>query len=189
VEVAPGMSADDREAAGSEAGLWWILLVTGSLWIVFALLVFQFDATSVRAISLVIGIVCMAAAVTELFTIGAVHGGRRLARLLLAAAFAVIGVLAFIHPENSFSALATIFAFYLLLRGIFDLVGALAARGTELWWTGLISGPIQILLAFWAAGNFGHKSALLIVWVGASALIQGVVQILRAFELRPSSSR
>ncbi len=57
-------------------------------------------------------------------------------------------------------------------------------RGVELWWVGLIAGSVQILLAFWAAGNFGHKSTLLIVWVGATALMQGLVQILRAFELR-----
>ena len=30
----------------------------------------------------------------------------------------VIGILAFVHPGDSFSVLATIFAFYLLLRGL-----------------------------------------------------------------------
>ena len=42
----------------------------------------------------------------------------------------------------------------------------------------------SLLLAFWAAGNFGHKAFLLIVWVGASALIGGITQISYAFELR-----
>jgi uncharacterized membrane protein HdeD (DUF308 family) len=181
-------AARERAEAESEAGLWWILLITGSLWVVFALIVFQFDATSINAIALVIGLVCLAAAVAELPAAAQAHGGRRLATLVLAAAFAVIGVLALLHPEDSFSTLATIFAFYLLLRGIFDVVGALLARGLELWWVGLISGSVQILLAFWAAGNFGHKSALLIVWVGATALMQGIVQIVRGFELRPVAS-
>jgi len=36
-----------------------------------------------------------------------------------------------------------------------------------------------------AAGDFGHKAFLLVVWVGASALAHGVLQIARAFELRP----
>ena len=73
----------------------------------------------------------------------------------------------------------------LLLRGIFDLVVAIVAHGAPLWWVGLVTGSAQILLAFWAAGNFGHKAFLIVVWVGATALAQGVVQIVRAFQLKP----
>ena len=188
MDIAPTTAARERAEARSEAGLWWILLITGSLWLVFALIVFQFDARSVNAIALLVGLVCLGAAVAELPAAMQAHGGRRFAILLLAAAFAVIGVIALVHPQDSFSTLATIFAFYLLLRGIFDVVGAFLARGLELWWVGLISGTVQILLAFWAAGNFGHKSTLLIVWVGATALMQGVIQIVRAFELRSVAS-
>jgi len=65
---------------------------------------------------------------------------------------------------------------------------AILLRGVELWWVGLISGTIQILLAFWAAGDFGHKAFLLVVWVGASALAHGIVQIVTAFRLRPHHS-
>ena len=181
----PSMHEQD---VASESALWWIWLITGSLWIIFSLLIFQADATSVNAISAVIGIVCIAAALGELLGISAVHGWWRVAHLLLAAAFAVIGVLAFIHPHDTFSALASIFAFYLLLRGIFDIIGSLLTRGMDLWWIGLISGTIQILLAFWAAGDFGNKAALLSIWVGATALAHGVMQIIRAFLLRPSSA-
>jgi uncharacterized membrane protein HdeD (DUF308 family) len=187
MDIAPTATARELDEARAEAGLWWILLITGSLWLIFALIVFQFDATSINAISALVGIVCLGAAVAELATVGQVHGGRRLAVLLIAAAFAIIGVVAFVLPHDSFSVLATIFAFYLLLRGLFDLVGAFLLRGVELWWVGLISGSVQILLAFWAAGNFGHKATLLIVWVGATALMQGVVQIVRGFELRSVS--
>jgi uncharacterized membrane protein HdeD (DUF308 family) len=97
-------------------------------------------------------------------------------------------VVAFVHPGDTFEALASIFAFYLLLRGTFDIVVAILVRGVELWWVGLISGTVQILLAFWAAGDFGHKAFLLVVWVGASALAHGIVQIVTAFRLRPHSA-
>ena len=53
------------------------------------------------------------------------------------------------------------------------------------WWLSLTVGIMQILLAFWAAGNFGHKAFLLVVWVGATALAHGIVLIIRGFELRP----
>lgn len=174
------------EDGGDQGGdpLWWIPLVTGSLWVLFALLVFRFDYTSVSAVSILLGTVVLCAALFEAVAAAGAHGWWRVAHIGLAIAFAVIGTLAYIHPENTFEVLASIFACYLFLRGIFDIVIALSARPAELWWVGLVSGVVQILLAFWAAGDFGHKAFLLIVWVGASALAHGVVQIVTAFRLR-----
>ena len=48
-------------------------------------------------------------------------------------------------------------------------------------------GRAEILLAFWAAGNFGREAVLLVVWVGAAALARGVMEIalaLRLYSLR-----
>jgi uncharacterized membrane protein HdeD (DUF308 family) len=175
----PGEHADD----GGDP-LWWILLVTGSLWVLFALIVFRFDYTTVSAISILLGTVVLAAALFEAVAAAGTHGWWRVAHVGLAIAFAVIGTVAYIHPENTFEALASVFAFYLLLRGIFDVVVALLARPLELWWAGLVLGVVQILLAFWAAGDFGHKAFLLVVWVGASALAHGVLQLVTAFRIR-----
>lgn len=177
-----GTYPDERAEDGNP--LWWILLVTGSLWLLFALLVFSFDYRTVTAISILLGTVLMAAALLEAVAAAGARGWWRVAHIGLAVAFAVIGAVAYIHPENTFKALASIFAFYLLLRGIFDVVIALFARPAEFWWVGLVSGLVQILLAFWAAGDFGNKAFLLVVWVGASALAHGVAQIVTAFRLR-----
>jgi uncharacterized membrane protein HdeD (DUF308 family) len=177
-----GTSPDADNEGGDP--LWWIPLVTGSLWVLFALIVFRFDYTSVSAVSILLGTVVLCGALFEAIAAAGAHGWWRVAHIGLAIAFAVIGALAYIHPENTFNVLASIFAFYLFLRGIFDIVVALYARPAALWWVGLVSGTVQILLAFWAAGNFGHKAFLLIVWIGASALVNGVAQIVTAFRLR-----
>jgi uncharacterized membrane protein HdeD (DUF308 family) len=177
-----GTVPDDRAEGGDP--LWWILLVTGSLWLIFALLVFSFDYRTVTAISILLGTVLMAAALLEAVAAAGAHGWWRVAHIGLAIAFAVIGTVAYIHPQNTFEALASVFAFYLLLRGTFDIVVAMLARPAEFWWVGLISGVVQILLAFWAAGDFGNKAFLLVVWVGASALTHGVLQIMTAFRIR-----
>ena len=165
--------------------LWWVFLVTGSHWVIFALIVFQFDYTTVATLSILMGTVCMAAALFEVIAAFGTHGWWRIANIGLAIAFGAIGAAAYAHPENTFEALASIFAFFLLLRGTWDIVVALLVRPAELWWAGLVSGLVQVLLAFWAAGDFGHKAFLLAVWVGASALAHGIVQILIAFRLRP----
>jgi len=154
------------------------------LWLVFALLVFQFDERSVHAISILLGATCAGAALLELLGVATSHGWWRVGRLVLAVGFGIVSILCFVHPGNSFKALSTIFAFYLLLRGLFDVVVAIVGRDRPLWWLTLGVGFVQILLAFWAAGNFGNKAFLLIVWIGATALAHGVLQIVRAFELR-----
>ena len=185
--VSKVLATGARTASEEEAHeLWWVFLVVGVIWLVYALLVFQFDETSVTAISILLGMTCLGAALLELLEIPASHGLWRLGRVLLAIVFAIIGIVAFVHPGDSFAALGTIFAFYLLVRGIFELVAAFTSRGGAgaRLLTGVV-GLTQIGLAFWAAGDFGHKSFLLVVWVGATALAHGVLQIVRAFDLRP----
>lgn len=173
------------EAQGDPAKLWWVFIVTGSLWILFSLLLFRFSYASVTAISILMGVVCLAGAIEELVLIPTAHGWWRLGRVVLAVAFAVIAIVAFVHPGNTFSALAAIFAFYLLLNGllaiILSLTGSLEPR-----WLGLVTGLVQVGLAFWAAGDFGHKEILLLVFIGAGALIHGLEQLLLAFHLRAS---
>jgi uncharacterized membrane protein HdeD (DUF308 family) len=180
--------AAPHDLAEQGTSLWWIPLITGSLWVIFAIVLFRFDYTTVSAISILVGCVCLAGALFEAIAAFATHGWWRLANIGLAIVFAIIGVVAFVHPQNTFEALATIFAFFLLIRGTFEVVVAILLRRAELWWIGLISGTIQILLAFWAAGDFGHKAFLLVVWIGASALAHGIVQIVAAFRLRPHHS-
>jgi uncharacterized membrane protein HdeD (DUF308 family) len=181
--------AGPYESAGQiGTPLWWIPLISGSLWVIFALVVFRFDYTTVSALSILVGCVCLAGALFQAIAAVTTHGWWRLLNIGLAVLLAIVGVVAFVHPGDTFEALASIFAFYLLLRGTFDIVVAILVRGAELWWVGLISGTVQILLAFWAAGDFGHKAFLLVVWVGASALAHGIVQIVTAFRLRPHSA-
>ncbi|HEX4521483.1 MAG TPA: DUF308 domain-containing protein [Gaiellaceae bacterium] len=171
------------EAQGDPAKLWWVFVVTGSLWLIFSLLLFRFSYASVTAISILIGVVCIAAAIEELVLIPTAHGWWRLARVVLAVAFAVIAIVAFVHPGDTFSALAAIFAFYLLLNGVLSIVLSLTGMLVPMW-LGVVSGLAQVGLAFWAAGDFGHKEILLLVFIGAGALIHGLVQIVLAFHLR-----
>jgi uncharacterized membrane protein HdeD (DUF308 family) len=179
--------ADVREAVrtmGEASRYWWILLVTGIGWILFSIIVFRFDWTSVSSISIVFGCVLLAAGISEFFLIAGATRGWKIAHALLGVAFVVIGVIAFIHPGNTFAALAAVLSFYFIFKGTFDVVVAFSSRDYDLWWLTLLIGIVQILLGFWAAGDFGRKTILLIVWVGAAALIRGISQIITAFTIR-----
>lgn len=173
----------DTRAQASE--LWWLPLITGTLWVLFALVIFRFDYTSASALSILVGLTCLAGAGAELISLPNARGWWRLAHVGLALAFAIVGIVAFADPTGTVEAVGAVFAFYLLLRGLWDVIASLLVRG-DLWGLELVAGLAQIALAFWAAGDFGHKAILLVVWIGGSALIHGVVLIVAAFRLRPA---
>ena len=181
---------EDREiveAFQAATKLWWIFLVLGTAWLLLAILVFRFDWTSVKAISIVFGVVVLAAGIDEILIAfsGGQSGWMIALRLVLAAAFVVIGIIAFIHPGNTFKALAAVMSFYFILKGAFTLIVALATRKeAELWWVALLVGLAELLIGFWAAGDYGHRQILLSVWVGVLALLRGISSIVVAFRVR-----
>jgi uncharacterized membrane protein HdeD (DUF308 family) len=176
---------ESRQAGAAEAArYWWVFLVTGAFWVVFAVTVFRFDWRSVSAISILFGVMMIAAAVDELLRVAGSSAGWKVFHGVVAVIFAVIGVVAFVHPGNTFAALAAVMSFYFIVAGFFDLFLAFLMRGTEGWWLRLVTGAAQLLLGFWAAGDFGHQTILLVVWVGAAALARGVGQLVFAFALR-----
>jgi uncharacterized membrane protein HdeD (DUF308 family) len=159
------------------------------LWLLFSIIVFRFDYTTVSAISILFGILMLAAAVMEVASVFLSHGWRRIGHGLLGVAFIVLAIVSFAHPGDTFKALAAVMSFYFVLKGTFDLVLAIATRPeNDLWWLGLTIGIAEILLGFWAAGDFGHKVILLVIWVGAAALTHGISEIVFAFSLRHTRS-
>jgi uncharacterized membrane protein HdeD (DUF308 family) len=176
-----------RPSGADAARYWWIFLVTGAAWIMFAIVVFRFDWSSVNSIALLFGIAMLGAALNEIGNASGSQGGWRIAHGLLSAAFVVIAVLSFVHPGNTFAALAGIMSFYFIIKGIFDVAFAIFLHGAlELWWLRLLLGLAELLIGFWAAGDFGHRQILLIVFIGAAALTRGLTEILFAFGLRAS---
>jgi uncharacterized membrane protein HdeD (DUF308 family) len=164
---------------------WWWFIVTGSLWLVFSLVVFRFDIHTVTAVGIAVAVICIAAGANELVAAGAASGGWKAVRIALGVLFTLIGVLALVYPHRTFAEVSAIFSFFLLIKGGFDVFTALTLRrDVDLWWVALIVGVAEILLAFWAAGNFGREAVLLVVWVGAAALARGVTEIVLAFRLR-----
>jgi uncharacterized membrane protein HdeD (DUF308 family) len=183
--VAAGVESSVERAVGRALPPWWLFLVTGIGWMIVGLILLRFDYTSVHAISLLFGFVAIAAGVMEVVMVFVVPGWWKLLNGVLAVAFLVAGVVAFVHPGNTFVALAAVFSFFLLFAGSFDIIQAIAARDeVSAWWLQLVGGIIEIFLAFWAAGDYGRSTVLLIAWVCAFALIRGVRDIVYAFRVR-----
>jgi uncharacterized membrane protein HdeD (DUF308 family) len=164
---------------------WWLLLITGLAWMLIGLIMLRFNYTSVHAISLLFGFVGIAAGVIEIFMIFMASGWWKLLNAVLALAFLVAGVVSFVHPGDTFVALAAIFSFFLIFAGVFDIIQSIAARHEiEVWWLQLVGGIIEVALGFWAAGYYGRSAVLLIAWVAAFAIIRGVRDFVFAFRVR-----
>ena len=164
---------------------WWLMLITGIAWIVVSVILLRFDYNSVSAISILFGIVALFAGAAEIVNVFIAAGWWKLLYAVLALVFIVAGVVAFIHPGNTFLALAAVFSFFLIFAGTFDIIISISTRPEiEVWWLQLIGGIIELALGFWAAGYYGRSSVLLVAWVAAFAIIRGVRDIVLAFRVR-----
>ena len=98
--------------------------------------------------------------------------GWKLVHGLLGVLFILVGIYALWHPYDTFATLAALVGLFLLVKGIFDITVAFITKDEfELWWLQLVVGLLEILLAFWVAGNFREKAILLVVYVGIIALV------------------
>jgi len=164
---------------------WWLFLFTGIGWMLVALIVLRFDYSSVSAIAILFGVIAVSAGALELGVTILADGWWKLLHGLLAVIFIAAGVVSFIHPGDTFVALAAVISFFLLLAGTFDIIEAISTRREiEVWWLQLIGGIIELALGFWAAGYYGRSAVLLVAWVAAFAVIRGVSTIVLAFRVR-----
>lgn len=164
---------------------WWLLLVTGVAWVVIAILILRFDYGTVAAIAVLFGVFCFAAAANEIM-VSAVSSSRgwRILHWLLAILFVIVGVMAFVRPDDTFVGLAAIMSFYFIFRGSFDIATAFTASRLPGWWVLLLVGLAEVAIGFWAAGSWKVSVVLLVSWVAAGALIHGIGQISSAFLVR-----
>jgi uncharacterized membrane protein HdeD (DUF308 family) len=176
---------DSAENGRMLSKAWWIFLIAGILWLIMSLIVFRMELSTVYAISILFGIIAIAAGIDEFMSIGAVHGGWMWLHGALGVIFVIAGIVALVNPEWTFLALASIIGWWFLFKGILDIISAFALKPVnELWWIQLVVGLIELGLAFWVAGNFNEQIILLVVYVGVMCLSKGITDILLAFRLR-----
>lgn len=163
---------------------WGIYVFIGALWIILGWIVLRFDSTSVGTISLLAGLFVLGAAVFEFLHAAAAPDWRWL-HVLLGIIFAAFAIVILVNPGASFVWIAAFVAFYALLAGFFNIIIALAtARQNDAWWLLLIVGIIEMAVGFWASHSWARSATLLILLVGALALVRGVTEIVTGFGLR-----
>jgi uncharacterized membrane protein HdeD (DUF308 family) len=162
---------------------WWMYLLVGVLWIMFGWVVLSFDFDTVWAVALFFGFGFIAGGVMEL-VVGSQTPGWRWLHILFGVISIVAGIVALVWPGQTFLVLAAIIGWYVLFAGIMDIIVAFATKDeNDFWWLQLVLGIAQVLIGFWAVGYTGRSTALLVIWVGASALARGISSLFLGFGL------
>lgn len=166
---------------------WWLWLVFGVAWIVASLVILQFDHASVATVGIITGIM-FAGAAAQQFLVAAITDRLRWLWAIFGGLFAVAAIICFVNPEDTFAALADILGFLFLVVGVWWMIRAfLLKAATSFWWLDLVAGIMMLTLAFWTSGQFFiEKAYTLLVFAGIWALMHGITDIVRAFQLRSS---
>jgi uncharacterized membrane protein HdeD (DUF308 family) len=191
----PPLDPSLRAAAREITGYWWLWLLAGIVWTVIALVILQFNHASITTVGVLIGLMfafagaqnlALAGLPREFLDAAGISAAWRWVAGLFAFLFLVSAVICFVKPADTFAGLADVLGFLFLVIGIWWTVRAFLERPiNRLWWLTLISGVLMTILAFWTSGQFFiEKAYLLLVFAGIWALMEGVTDIVRAFEIR-----
>lgn len=174
---------------------WGWFLVAGVAWIVFAFIVLSFNYRTVWAIAVFFGIGFIIGGIMEL-AVAAMTPGWKWLHILIGIVSILAGVFALVWPGETFLVLGAIVGWLLLVYGVVDIVFAFSTRDMDnLWWMQLIAGIIMVLLGFWAISPDSatvatyRGSVLLVVWIGAAALIRGISDLVVGFRLHSANKR
>jgi uncharacterized membrane protein HdeD (DUF308 family) len=171
------------EALRGLADAWWLFLVLGILWILFGMFVLSYNVGSLLALAVFAGVTFIFTGVNQILTAGRMHSWQWL--WVVGGALSILaGIIAFVWPGRTILVLAAILAWFLVFKGIVDVVGALASIGRPWWWVALILGILELLLGIWAAGYPGRSLFVFVNVVGIYAIFYGFTEIFAAFDLR-----
>lgn len=186
----PGRRSIASGVVDSLAGYWWVELLLGALWLVLSVVVLKFNHASVVTVGVLAGIMFLVFAVEEFALAALDDGATRWLWVIFGALLVAGGIVSLIHPRETFDGFAEILGFLFLLTGVIWTVQSFAERVfNDLWWLSLISGIMMVVLGFWTSGAFFVERAYtLLVFAGIWALIKGITDLVRAFQLRELAS-
>ena len=97
----------------------------------------------------------------------------------------IFGVIAFTHPVMAAATLVLFFGAWVLIDGVFRVVGAIGHRSSDPDWVWqLIIGVLGIIIGFLTFHAPGITALALVIYIAAWALMIGATEIVAAIKLR-----
>jgi len=181
---APATGAGPSLAAARDLSrTWWLFLIIGIFWILFGLFVLSYKVGSLLALAVFIGLTFLFTGVSQVITAFRVDSWRWL--WILGGILSLIaGIITLAWPNRTLLVLSVLLSWFLVIKGIVDVIDALAHTGRDWWWVGLLLGVLEFVLGIWAAGYAGRSLFVFVNLVGIYALFHGFAEIFAAFALR-----
>jgi uncharacterized membrane protein HdeD (DUF308 family) len=174
-----------RQAVAGVAKWWWLFIITGILWVIIGVILFQFDTQSLATLGYLVGFMLLFTGIEQFFIASAVKGWKWV-WILFGVFFVLGGIWAIFNPFATAFSLATSLGLLFLLVAIFWIIEAFATKeGNPLWWLSLVSGLIMLGLAFWVSQqNTIAKVFTLLTFAAVWAFIHGIGDFVRAYRLK-----
>ncbi len=166
---------------------WWAVVLRGVSAVVFGVFAFIWPGLTLAALVLLYGAYAL---VEGVFAVAAAVANRRSGAfpwgiLLAGLAGIAVGVMTFIWPGLTTLVLLYFIAAWAIVRGIFEIVAAVQLRKEiENEWLLGLSGLLSILLGLFLVMAPGAGILAVLWWVGATAIVFGILTIILGFRLR-----
>jgi uncharacterized membrane protein HdeD (DUF308 family) len=166
---------------------WWMFLVRGLMGIAFGVLTFFQPGISLAALVLLFGAYAFADGIFAIVSAIRRHAGSEPWWLLLLEGIAGIaaGVMTLLWPGLTAIFLLYVIAAWALVTGTFEIAAAIRLRkiiSDE--WLLVLSGLASIALGILLMTFPGLGALALIVWIGAAALVSGIMFVVLSLRLR-----
>ncbi|HEX5587274.1 MAG TPA: DUF308 domain-containing protein, partial [Acidimicrobiia bacterium] len=139
---------------------------------------------SIAALVILISIGFFLGALTQFVLAAVSSGGWRVLAIIGGVLAIAAGIAALVWPGPTLVVVSIFVAWYLLVRGAFDVAISLSHTHVRGWWMGLVAGIIAIGLGAWAIGNPDRSVLLFVTIVGIWAIFKGATDLVAAFTFR-----
>lgn len=171
---------------------WWAIVLRGLCGVLFGLSAFAWPGITLAilvslygAYALIEGAFAVAGAV-----MGRGAGAFPWGVLLAGLAGIAIGVITFMSPGVTAIALVYLIAAWAVLRGVFEIIAAIQLRKEidNEWLLGL-AGLLSVVLGLFLFAAPGAGAIAALWWIGAFAVVFGIVEIVLGFRLKGLKDR
>jgi uncharacterized membrane protein HdeD (DUF308 family) len=163
---------------------WWALALRGVFAVLFGLLTFLIPGITLLTLVLLFGAYAILDGIFDI--ISAVRApGRHWPLVLEGVVGIIIGILTFIWPGITTMVLLYLIAFWAIFTGILEIVAGIRLReviANE--WLLILMGVLSVLFGFLILIFPGAGALAIIIWIGAYALLFGIMLIALALLLR-----
>ncbi len=163
---------------------WWALALRGLVAVLFGLLTFMLPGITLVTLVLLFGVYAL---VDGIFNVIAFL---RLAShhwaLLIEGLIGIIaGILTFAWPAMTAVVLLYLIAFWAIFTGVFEIVAGIRLRkALTNEWLLIVMGAVSLLFGVTILFAPGAGALAIVLWIGAYALVFGIVLLALAFRLR-----